>query len=100
MAMRSPPTSRPIDARSSVEVITASLPCAHAADGPSSVASTASVASRPSMRRLPNDRAPASERVCTVSPDRELELEQQLVGGRSVGVVGAAVLPSHLAELT
>src|SRR6185295_3516200 len=39
------------------------------------------------------------ERVRAVRPDGELELEQELVGGRSECVVGAPVLAADLAEL-
>jgi hypothetical protein len=39
------------------------------------------------------------ERVRAVRPDRELQLKQELIGGRSVGVIRPAVLTAQLAEL-
>src|SRR5258708_3551818 len=91
--MRSPPTSRAIDARSSVVVMTFSLPCA-AAGVLASIARPASAAVNRAVFIWS-----LLERMRTVRTDGELELKQQLVGRGTQRVVGAAVLRAHLAEL-
>src|SRR3954452_20909105 len=95
--MRSPPTSRAIAARSSVVVTTFSLPCASAEDGAVNTAATARAMI--SLKVLITKLRRASERVRAVRPDRELELEQELIGRIRLRVAGAAVLTANLAEL-
>src|SRR6516225_8465258 len=92
--MRSPPTSRAIDARSSVDVTTLSFDWASA--GPASSAKHAARRARvvshlKVMAHLKGMRA--------VRADRELELKQKLVGNLSRGVVGSPKLPADLTEL-
>src|SRR6266849_9096675 len=100
MVMRSPPTSRAIDARSSVVAMTFNLPCAR--DG---VATRSAAASAPTMILVfintffRTGAARVLERVRPVRPDRELELEQELVRRWPDRVLRPAVLPAHLAEL-
>ena len=125
MVIRSPPTSRAIDARSSVVAMTFNLPCAerrraqqrnHRATS-SLVCHSASIRllitkSRRSRRSsvvivslrvlrgfVIHRRLIDLERMRAVRADRELELEQELVRRRADRVVGAPVLPAHLAEL-
>src|SRR5262245_34336682 len=87
---RSPPTSRAIDARSSVVATRFSLPCAVAFEA-TSEAATSAIAAMSVRRRL--------ERMCTMSSDRILELKEQFIRRRPLGVGRAAVLAAHLAEL-
>src|SRR5689334_7767048 len=91
--MRSPPTSWAIDARSCVVVMTFNLPCARTGDAARQTAATS--AGIEIMRRI----CCLLEGVCTMSPDRELQLEEQLVGHVIAVVDRAPVLAAHLAEL-
>src|SRR5262245_39586200 len=86
----SPATSRAMDARSSVAVMMFSLSCARAGTARASASATA---------RMEMTFISPLERVRPVRTDGKLELEQEFVGCRSERVVGAPVLPAHLAEL-
>src|SRR3954469_14012910 len=101
--MRSPPTSRTIAARSSVVVTTFNFPCACTGAAATIAAMTSA---RTKLRRpIKNSKSGSktqqsrmSERVCTVRPDRKLELEQEFVGRLGLRVAGAPVLATDLAE--
>src|SRR5581483_9042920 len=117
MLIRSPPTSRAIAARSSVVATTVSLPWARPGSGHAArtraSASTLDLfmliggltsitrhcpGSGGTLLRSPCAR-PRSKRMRPMCANRELELEQQLVGGRPVAVRRPPVLAAHLAEL-
>src|SRR5512135_1641118 len=98
--MRSPPTSRASDARSSVVVTTFSFASAAKAPAPrGTIAATRSAdVSRPIFMGCPLIRS-RSERVRAMRPDRELHLQQQFVGRLALRVPRPAVHPAQLAEL-
>src|SRR5436853_6962051 len=100
--MRSPPISRPIDARSSVVAMTFSLPCANAgALDPTATAANIRNAFFIKPLRGPTTLGPytRSKRVSAMRADRELKLEQKLVRVLPDRIVGPAVLRTDLAEL-
>src|SRR5512140_1634727 len=109
--MRSPPTSRESDARSSVVVTTFGFEAALAVPA-ASVATTASIVFHlicvfgiqvpPRIRTgAPHERRSkhGSKRVRPMSAHRELELKQKFVGREILAVTGAAQLAADLAEL-
>src|SRR5215471_16932637 len=87
--IRSPPTSVAIDARSSVADTTLSFPAPW--QTPATV--------RSAMIMCFIECLLALERVRSMCPDRELELEQKLIGGHVLAVTSAAELTANLAEL-
>src|ERR1051326_7504656 len=105
MLMRSPPISRPIDARSSVEATTFSLFCADNDTAPSARAAAATnhsflpiALSSSTANCNYNVTTHALERMRSMRADRELKLEQKLVRLRSGRIRRPAVLAPHLAE--
>src|SRR5262245_15042213 len=108
MSARSPATSRAIAARSSVDAMMFSFPCARAGVEPI----TAMIATRMGISvfrfmfffffLILNSQFLITgllERMRAMRTDVELHLEQELVGDRSFGVVGVTVLTANLAEL-
>src|SRR5438093_12015077 len=98
--IRSPPTSRAIDARSSVVVITFNLPCARAGRvAMSSIPARAATDVLMVITHLPTTPVFPLERMGAVCANGELELEQELMSGRALGVIGESILTAHLTEL-
>src|SRR5262245_49282845 len=94
--MRSPPTSRAIDARSSVVVTTFSRPCASAGVAASN-SPTATTARRNLLKFI---LFPLwLKRMRAVSAYRKHELKQQLVGRRFLRISDTTKLSPNLAEL-
>src|SRR5580765_329805 len=89
----SPPTSRARAARSSVVVMTLSLPWAVATSG-------MSISSRPNANASVWRFMKHLERMRSVRTDGKLNLEQKFIGRWSDGPVGEPILPAHLAVLT
>src|SRR5713226_2183187 len=98
-AMRSPPTSAASEARSSVAVMTLSLPAA----SQTPVAARNTVVTTRCLRVreifLESILLSGLKRVRSMGADGKLELEQELVGSQVLAILRAPELAADLAEL-